>query len=127
MPKPDLNVELSVEQTIPFLKDVRSAQVIPVAMPQRTVHGTGAPAAPKAQQLQEMVLVKPRPTSPVTQSRMVSPVVQPKILSQSAKWKQFHDIGLAPKVQHQQGTAAKAASKLVVSSYRLLGISILSL
>jgi hypothetical protein len=130
MPKPDLNVELSVEQTIPFLKDVRSAQVIPVAMPQRTVQGTGAPGIPKSQAPQEMVIVnKPRPTSPVVaQPRtMTSPVVQPKILSQSAKWKQFHEIGLAPKPAHQQGAASKAASKLVVSSYRLLGISILSL
>ena len=38
-------------------------------------------------------------------------------------WKAYAQIGLAPK----QGVATKAAAKLVVSGYRVLGISILSL
>nr|HEX4314484.1 hypothetical protein [Kofleriaceae bacterium] len=112
-----LGPEYSVEQTIPFLKQSPSARVIPVAMPvQRPALDVQPVARP--------------PHAPPTSALVVA---QPRIVTQSAKWKQYHDIGLVPPAHaeaapaHAQSTASKAAAKLVVSGYRALGLTILTI
>ena len=75
----------------------------------------------------EMHSIVPPLTTQARQISIVPAASNAPVVASSDKWKQYHDVGLTPPKANNPNKATAAAAKVVVSTYRMLGISILTL